>query len=112
MIERVVSDTSTLIGAVLRTGSTPHRALMHALDFCTVSRNESVLTELTEVLNRDRFDRYLSRSDREKFLALIRERTKLFWLDEKDVKDIEPPAATKTITSFSRSQSLLRQISS
>lgn len=40
MIERGVFDTSTLVGAALKSGSKPHQALLHGLDW----RGISILT--------------------------------------------------------------------
>ena len=56
---RVVIDTSTLVGAVLRPGSPPRRALLAALSRATVCVSPATLAELERVLLREKFDRYL-----------------------------------------------------
>lgn len=91
MIERVVFDTSTLVGAALRFGSKPHQALMLALESCAICMCEQELSELAEVLNRSSFERYLTRSERGEFLALIRERTQNVWIDEMIGASLGPP---------------------
>jgi putative PIN family toxin of toxin-antitoxin system len=91
MIERVVFDTSTLVGAALKSGSKPHRALMLTLSSLTLCSCEQELAELTEVLNRGPFERYLTRCDRDGFLALIRERAGKFWIGEIFGASLDPP---------------------
>ena len=90
MIERVVFDTSTLIGALLKPGSTPHRALMLALDSCMICSCEQALRELTDVLSRSHFDRYVSRSDRARFVALIQEQFEILGVHEAEAASLEP----------------------
>ena len=52
----VVLDTSTLVSAALRVGSTPHQALALALSMCEVCVSVSTLAELDVVLMRPKFD--------------------------------------------------------
>ena len=91
MIERVVFDTSTLIGAVLKTGSKPHQALMLALEFCSLFASEELLAELEAVLSRGYFDRRLTQSDRDSFLELIRKRFELYAVSQAAAAAIDPP---------------------
>jgi len=42
-IQRVVIDTSTLVGAALHIGSIPHQALLKALRFCNVCTSTETL---------------------------------------------------------------------
>jgi hypothetical protein len=91
MIGRVVFDTSTLVGAALKFGSKPHQALMLALGSCKIAICEQELAELDEVLHRSSFDRYLSHSDRDKYLLLIRERTQIVQIDEMIGASLDPP---------------------
>jgi len=74
VIERVVFDTSTVIGAALKVGSKPHRALMLALEFCVLCASEELIAELAEVLSRSYFDRRVTQADRDKFLEMIRKK--------------------------------------
>lgn len=91
MIERVVFDTSTLIGAALKVGSKPHQALMHALDFCALCGSEQLIAELAEVLNRSYFDRNLPHSDRGRFLALIQKNVEMYGVAETTGAFLDPP---------------------
>lgn len=91
MIERVVFDTSTMIGAALKVGSKPHQALMLALEFCVLYGSEQMIAELSEVLNRSYFDRYLTQPDRDRFLAMIRKNVETYWVDETAAVSLEPP---------------------
>jgi predicted nucleic acid-binding protein len=55
---RVVFDTSALVSAALRVGSTPHQALMQAIALGEVCVSAATLAELEQVLARPKFDRY------------------------------------------------------
>ena len=67
---RVVFDTSTLIGALLRRGSPPAQALRLAFVSGEVLVSQVVAREILDVVQRPKFDRYISRHDR---LVLIEE---------------------------------------
>jgi putative PIN family toxin of toxin-antitoxin system len=70
----VVFDTSSLIGAALRTGSSPDKALSLAFYGWQVWVSAETLAELEKVFE---FDRYLSRSSRRQFVSLLRQRAYL-----------------------------------
>ncbi len=70
-LPRVVIDTSTLIGAVLRPTSTPRQAFLVALKGFELCVSQATLDELKEVLNRSKFDRYAPLTTRLDFLALV-----------------------------------------
>jgi putative PIN family toxin of toxin-antitoxin system len=91
MIGRVVFDTSALVGAALKFGSKPHQALMFAFGSCVLYTCEQELAELAEVLNRSSFERYLTRSDRDKFLVLLRERSQIVRIDGIIGTSLGPP---------------------
>ena len=67
-LHRVVFDTSTLVSAALRVGSTLHQALKQA-EVCVSSTS---LSELQQVLSRPKFDRYLPHEMRGEFVDLVR----------------------------------------
>ena len=79
--QRVVIDTSTLIGAVLRPNSIPRRAFLAALDTFSLCVNQATLDELREVLHRPKFDRYTPMQERVNFLALVTARSVLWEMD-------------------------------
>ena len=71
---RVVFDTNVIVSAVLFSDSVPDRAFLDVLDSGTILMSRSLARELSEMLDRDKFDRYVSREQRGRFLAsLIRE---------------------------------------
>ena len=71
---RVVVDTNVVVSALLFGASVPGRAFVRVLDRGTVLASRSFIRELDDVLRRAKFDHYLSREDRDRFLeALIRE---------------------------------------
>ena len=88
---RIVLDTSTLVSAALRTGSIPHQALMKAMRFCHLYATLETLDELERVLDREKFDRYLQRESRQAFVALIRQHSQLFALQNADLLAVHPP---------------------
>ena len=78
---RVVMDTSTLVGAMLRSESKPRQALLavvksHVLCFC-----QSTLTELQVVLQRSKFDRYAPLQTRLEFLDVVTQTAHLYEID-------------------------------
>ena len=74
---RVVLDTSTLVSAALRVGSTPHQALAMALSMGEVCVSVSTLAELDAVLMRPKFDAYQPPDVRRAFVALLRKHATL-----------------------------------
>lgn len=71
---RVVFDSNVLVSALLFSDSIPGRAFFGALDLGTVLVSRTLMEELSRVLRRGRFDRYVTRKERDQFLeSLIRE---------------------------------------
>lgn len=67
----VVVDASTLVGAALKSGSVPDRTLRYIGTAHTLVLSPAVLDEVTAVLYRPKFDRYLTQDERAKFLAYL-----------------------------------------
>ena len=91
VLRRVVFDTSTLVGAALKPGSVPHRALLQALARCDVCASAQTLLELEKVMQRDKFDRYLSREIRLDFVAVLRQSMHFFAVIPADEESLQPP---------------------
>lgn len=71
---RFVFDSSTIVSAFLFEQAKPGRALQAALDGGELLLSAEVVTELNDVLGREKFDRYLGRKKRKELLsALIEE---------------------------------------
>ncbi len=71
---RFVFDTNVIVSALLFKDSLPRQAIDAALARGMILISTDVLTELDEVLSRERFNKYLEPEDRKRFLAaLIRE---------------------------------------
>ena len=71
---RVVFDTNVIVSAALLRRSAPGRAFLCALRQGTVLVSAPSLRKLTAVLRRAKFDRYVSREERDELLkALVRE---------------------------------------
>ena len=71
---RFVFDTNVLVSALLLSDSVPAQALARALDSGTLLISSDFVRELASVLGRDKFDRYIVRDERDRFLeAIVRE---------------------------------------
>lgn len=71
---RFVFDTNVIISASLFETSTPAQAFYEAIDRGELLLSKAVLKEVSRVLQRERFDRYVSMETRKRFLkALVRE---------------------------------------
>ncbi len=68
---RFVIDANVLISALLFKDSKPRQAFDKALDCGELIISIPVLSELNKVLNRKKFNKYLSESDKKAFLALL-----------------------------------------
>ncbi len=68
---RYVFDNSAVVSAVLFEQSVPGQAFSAALDNGTILLSPATFAELSEVLGRKKFDRYLKREEREKFLVML-----------------------------------------
>jgi putative PIN family toxin of toxin-antitoxin system len=72
MLERgFVLDTNVIVSAALFPDSVPRRAFEKAIDLGKPLLSAEFLEELHEVLNRKRFDRYVSQESRKGFLATL-----------------------------------------
>ena len=90
MIVRVVFDTSTLVGAALKIGSTPWTALNLAFDRCHVFISSDTIAELEDALSRPRIARYIPRAGREEFVAWYRKNTQIVAAPELNTMEIKP----------------------
>ena len=71
---RFVFDTNVIVSALLFNDSVPGQAFIRALNHGMILVSGALAGELSRVLARDRFDRYVTREERDEFLAsLIRE---------------------------------------
>lgn len=68
---KLVIDTNLWMSRLLMPGGTAARAVDHALTWGIPLMSEETLAELSDVLSRDKFDRYVSREDRQHFLRLL-----------------------------------------
>lgn len=68
---RLVIDTNLWVSRLLMPAGTAARAVDHGLAWGVPLMSEATLTELSDVLARDKFDRYVTREDRQHFLRLL-----------------------------------------
>ncbi len=68
---RLVVDTNVFTSAIIFPRSVPRQVVDHALDHGVVIFSKATMRELTEVLSRSKFDSFVSRAERELFLAQI-----------------------------------------
>jgi len=74
---RFVFDANSLISAALFKGSTPDLAFRRALRDGTLLASNATISELSAVLARRKFDRYLTCEERDLFLAKYIQRATL-----------------------------------
>jgi len=70
-MRRLVIDTNVFISAVVFPNSVPRQAVDEAIEHDTVLLSESTMHELTGVLSRSKFDRYIRVEQRALFLAQL-----------------------------------------
>ncbi len=75
---RVVVDTNTYISAMLFPGSTPSRAIDSVDRAGTMLVSPELIQELKEVARRPKFDKYVAKLKRLKFVANVVQRAELF----------------------------------
>jgi putative PIN family toxin of toxin-antitoxin system len=68
---RLVVDTNVFASAIIFPRSVPRQVVDHAFDHGVVIFSEATMSELAEVLSRSKFDSFVSRAERELFLAQI-----------------------------------------
>ena len=68
---RIVLDTNVLISRLLLPHGISGRAVDKALSWGVMLVSDETLAELADVLARPKFDRYVSRADRQQFLRLL-----------------------------------------
>lgn len=90
-VKRVVFDTSTLVSAALRPTSVPRQAFLKAIAEAELCISDSTLTELRDVMSRDKFDRYLERELRMQFVELYRRHTRLIHVSEAEELALQAP---------------------
>ena len=66
---RRVVDTNVIVSALLFEESVSGKAVFWVLDHATILQSLESLRELSEVLGRKKFDKYLTREEREAFLT-------------------------------------------
>jgi uncharacterized protein len=71
---RFVFDTNALISGLIFKSSKPGQAFQYALKSGDILLSPQTLAELSEVLSRKKFDRYVTSVEREEFLEALIER--------------------------------------
>lgn len=83
MRNRFVIDTNVLISALLFKSSVPFQAIAWAEKQGIILYSEATLKELERVLNRSKFDKYLSQEERQVFLLKFIGSSQLVTITEK-----------------------------
>jgi putative PIN family toxin of toxin-antitoxin system len=68
---KLVVDTNLWVSRLLLPGGTAAKAVDHGLAWGIPLMSDATLMELSEVLSRNKFDKYVSREDRQQFLRLL-----------------------------------------
>lgn len=80
---KIVIDTNTMIGHALWEDSIPNQAVEAAFRQGSVIRSRNSYAALESMMMSERFDKYLNKEAREKFLLLYREITQHIEINER-----------------------------
>lgn len=80
---RCVFDTNVLVSALLFDTGNPAQAFFAALRTGKVLLSADVISEVSEVLGRKKFRRYVTEEDRERFLRSLLQEAELVEIEEK-----------------------------
>ena len=80
---RCVFDTNVLVSALLFDTSKPAQAFFTALRDGEVLLSADVISEISEVLGREKFRRYVTEEERSRFLRSLLQEAKLIEIEEK-----------------------------
>src|SRR2546427_7909906 len=80
--DRFILDTTVLVSAVLIGNSRPAEAFRKARQLGEILLSLTVAEELNDVLGSEKFDRYITREDRERFLAAFIQAAKFIEVTE------------------------------
>jgi putative PIN family toxin of toxin-antitoxin system len=94
--QRYVFDTNVVVSALLFENSNPSQALRSALRQGEVLLSQELLEELAAVLGRQKFDRFVSREQRDEFLETFVERAILVDVVE-NVQECRDPKDDKIL---------------
>lgn len=70
---RLVVDTNVLVSRLLTPLSLPAQAVLRAMDGASLLVSDQTMLELSDVLSRDRFDRWVPKGTRIEFLRYLSE---------------------------------------
>ncbi len=80
---RIVIDTNVLVSFLFWKQSPVRDAVEQAFRHVEVLRSTDTFIELAEVISRPKFDKYLSRTERELFLAFFNDNTTYILVEER-----------------------------
>lgn len=113
--KRIVIDTNVIVSALIFSNSPTMKSFREAKAEGLILISSDILSELIDVLHRQKFDRYLSREIREDFLASFSTEAKIIEItetidicrDAKDNKFLELAVAGKATHIITGDQDLL-----
>ena len=79
---RIVIDTNVIVSALIFSKSTTMQAFREAKQNGLILISAEILSELIDVLSRQKFERYLSKEIRQDFLASLSRETELITINE------------------------------
>ena len=79
---RFVLDTNVIVSALLFKKSSPRQALNKARELGIVLMSQSIWSEISEVLVRPKFDKYLTIQDRQLFLFVFEQKVRFIDIQE------------------------------
>jgi uncharacterized protein len=93
---RYVFDTNVIVSSLLFEHSKPAQAFNYALNHGEILLSSELLSELSDVLGRKKFDRFLTSEERDEFLETFVDRAILIYIIEK-VQECRDPKDDKIL---------------
>ncbi len=93
---RYVFDTNVIVSSLLFKSSNPSRALRYALQYGEVLLSLELLEELSDVLGREKFNRFVTSEERDEFLEALVERATLVEVIE-NIQECRDPKDDKIL---------------
>ncbi|MBD1855058.1 MULTISPECIES: putative toxin-antitoxin system toxin component, PIN family [Leptolyngbya] len=93
---RYVFDTNVIVSSLLFKNSNPSKAFRYALQHGEVLLSLELLEELSDVLGREKFDRFITSEERDEFLETFVERATLIEVIER-VQECRDPKDDKIL---------------
>lgn len=90
--KKFICDTNMLLSSLISKKSPPYQTVSYVIENGFLVFSVETFAELTEVINREKFDKYLSQQTRQTFIQKLRDNSLIYQVHQKleicrDIKD-------------------------